>query len=252
MARLTAIQCLTLSLFLVSSVAFTTISRNAIRSNIIKHSARSNILILSAKKAKVESKGFSPKKVKVIVDVDADTQNFGEGLVPSSSPIIGTSKAVVREKQGLDGETDADAIFKKYGIKDGESQKTKSASKKKKTVTKNRKGEVEEAPFGQSVLANISADAQMKIDNTLVACVSAALGFVVLCGIAISLGAYTIVFPEVKIPESVDFAIKNFLSPAFTPALGIFFFFSTTFGLFKFAQISSDQTVYKEEVTRDL
>lgn len=47
-------------------------------------------------------------------------------------------------------------------------------------------------------------------------------------------------------PEAFDAIVTNLLTPAFTPALLIFLFFSVTFGLFKFAQISSDQTVYRE------
>lgn len=250
--KVNSIGCLTLSLLLVSSSAFTTVSRtftSSRSSNAIDNLSRPNLIVLQAKKAQTESKGFSPKKVKPVkVEVEDEVVVEGE---EKARPITGLSKSAA--SQNFDGETDADAIFKKYGIKDGQTAKSKSSSKSKKAnKKKNRKGEVEESPFGQSVLANIPAETQLRIDNTLVALVSASLGFVVLSGISISLGAYTVVFPETKIPEWLDGLITNFLSPAFTPALGIFFFFSTTFGLFKFAQISSDQTVYKEEVTRDL
>jgi hypothetical protein len=240
----TLLRTLFLASFILSAGAFTTTSRNfiGIRSfNNVESSLKQSSTVLFAKKGSTESKGFSPKKVKVVKVEEEETSAV------SSSTGIETTTTV----QPFDGETDADAIFKKYGIKDGESNKTKTATKKKKSK-KSKKGEPEESPFGQSVLAGIPAETQMKIDNTLVAAVSFSLGFVVLSGISISLGAYTVVFPETKIPEWLDGLITNFLSPAFTPALGIFFFFSTTFGLFKFAQISSDQTVYKEEVTRDL
>ena len=241
----TVVRALFLASFILSAKAYVTTSRSfiGIRSlNNVDSSVKQNPTALFAKKGSTESKGFSPKKVKVVKVEEEETSTV------SSSASIETTKAV----QSFDGETDADAIFKKYGIKDGESNKTKTATKKKKSNKKNKKGEPEETPFGQSVLAGIPAETQMKIDNTLVAAVSFSLGFVVLSGISISLGAYTVVFPDTKIPEWLDGLITNFLSPAFTPALGIFFFFSTTFGLFKFAQISSDQTVYKEEVTRDL
>ena len=252
MANSATLRLLSLFVILVTTGAFNTISRNSIRlnTNAVNGQTRFSNVILYSKKEKTEAKGFSVKKVKPVpvVIIDSDTEGFGEGMVPSSSSMSTTAKPIKR----FESETDADAIFKKYGIKDGEGNKTKSATKKKKTVKKNKKGEVEENPFGQSVLAGITPEAQMKIDNTLVTCVGLALGFVVLSGISISLGAYTVVFPETKIPAQLDFVITNFLSPAFTPALGVFFFFSTTFGLFKFAQISSDQTVYKEQVTRDL
>lgn len=252
MTKLTTIQWLTVSLLLVSAAAFTANNRNLLKSNAADHLVRRNGFILQAKKEKTESKGFSPKKIKpVSIAVESNSDNFAEGLAPTSSSIIGTNKPKLKASQVFDGETDADTIFKKYGIKDGESQSVKT-TKKKKSTKKGKKEVVEENPFGQSVLAGISPDAQMKIDNTLVTCTALSLGFVVLSGISISLGAYTVVFPDVKIPESLDFVVTRFLSPAFTPALFVFFFFSITFGLFKFAQISSDQTVYKEEVTRDL
>ena len=252
MVKTTVFQWLIISVLVVSSVAFTATSRNIFRSNTVDSQRKPSAFILYAKKDKAEAKGFSPKKVKpASIAVDSDVENFSEGLVPSTSSITGISKPKLTASQVFDGETDADTIFKKYGIKDGESQSVKTA-KKKKSLKKGKKDVVEENPFGQSVLAGISADAQLKIDNTLVTCTALSLGFVVLSGISISLGAYTVVFPEVKIPESLDFVVTRFLSPAFTPALFVFFFFSITFGLFKFAQISSDQTVYKEEVTRDL
>ena len=46
---------------------------------------------------------------------------------------------------------------------------------------------------------------------------------------------------------SLNYVLKDVLTPAFTPSIGIFFLFSITFGLFKFAQISSQATVYTED-----
>ena len=250
--NLSPVRYLILSVILASSVAFMTTNRNLVslrQTGVTDKLSRQNSLLLLAKKLKTESKGFSPKKVKVVKVEDEEEVSEGQ----DSTSIIRTNTSAMQQTQNFDGETDADAIFKKYGIKDGETNKSSSATKKKKaSKKKGKKGEPEENPFGQSVLANIPAETQLKIDSTLVTCVSASLGFVILSGISISLGAYTVVFPETKIPEWLDGLVTNFLSPAFTPALFIFFFFSTTFGLFKFAQISSDQTVYKEEVTRDL
>ena len=103
-----------------------------------------------------------------------------------------------------------------------------------------------EAPFGEAVMAGIAPELQMKIDNFLLISTFAALTFVIVSGIGITLGAFKIVFKDVQISAEVDGLITNFLSPAFTPALGVFLFFSVTFGLFKYAQISSSQTVYRE------
>lgn len=49
-----------------------------------------------------------------------------------------------------------------------------------------------------------------------------------------------------EVSSDVDNIVSNILSPSFTPALGVFLFFSVTYGLFKFAQISNSQTVYRE------
>ena len=213
------LKCLAVALLAVSSAAFKIAGKNTgfpgtlNKSKQVLRTIPSRSYIpsrLHAKKAQTESKGFSPKKVKV---VRAEVDQSIEGRDSSS---LSTETRTESPKK-FESETDADAIFKKYGIKDGDSNKTKSAAKKK-PKNKNKKGEPEEAPFGQSVLAGIPADTQMKIDNTLVTCVSLSLGFVVLSGISISLGAYTVVFPDVKIPEWLDGLITNFLSPAFTPA----------------------------------
>ena len=67
-----------------------------------------------------------------------------------------------------------------------------------------------------------------------------------LIGISISFGAFKLVYPEVAVAPALDNLIENILTPAFTPAICVFFLFSITYGLFKFAQISSEETVYKE------
>ncbi len=103
-----------------------------------------------------------------------------------------------------------------------------------------------EAPFGAEVMANIPMAAQAKADSVLVTGTFIALSYLLICGIGISLGACKVVFPSIMIPDEVDALIVNVLSPSFTPALFVFFFFSITFGLFKFAQVSSSQTVYRE------
>ncbi len=141
-------------------------------------------------------------------------------------------------KMAMAKENNADAIFKKYGIKDGDGPK--------KAVSKKTEEKADGAPFGESVLAGIPAAMQAKIDSILVTAVSVALTFVILSGVGISAGALKVVFKDIEIPVAADALITNFLTPAFTPALVFFLFCSSTFGLFKFAQISSSQTVYKE------
>jgi hypothetical protein len=71
--------------------------------------------------------------------------------------------------------------------------------------------------------------------------------FLILYFAGISLGALKVVFPQVQIPAEFEPVITNFLSPSFTPSLGIFLFFSVTLGVFKFAQVSSSRTVYRED-----
>ena len=62
-----------------------------------------------------------------------------------------------------------------------------------------------------------------------------------------SFGAFKVVFPTVVVPEYLDDLIANILSPSFTLSIGVFFMFSITLGLFKYAQISSSKTVYTEK-----
>jgi len=87
---------------------------------------------------------------------------------------------------------------------------------------------------------------QQQIDNILVTVTFLALIFVISCGVSISVGAYKIVSPTFEVNSDLDNLLTNYLSPAFTPALIFFLFCSVTFGIFKFAQISNNQTVYKE------
>lgn len=253
MVQFLIVCCVTIS-FLVSSLAFTPVTNafSLSRTTPVKRTVRSKFSVLNDKKTKTEAKGFAPKKVKVI-KVEDNEIDEEEEEEEEAKPVKSISQAIFQEA-GKGGETDADAIFKKYGIKDGESNATKAAAQKKKNSKnkKNKKGKVEESPFGQSVLANFPAEVQLKIDNTLVALVFLSLSFVILCGVGISTKAFELVRPDVKIPVSVDSFITNFLDPAFTPSFLIFFFFSITFGIFKFAQVSSDQTVYKEDITREL
>lgn len=138
------------------------------------------------------------------------------------------------DQNNVNPTTSADVIFKKYGV---------ATETTTQAVTANTN---EEPKFGVSIISKMSPSAQQKIDQTLLSATFASLGFVIICGVAISLDAFKIVFPDVAVPSFLDSLISDFLSPSFTPSLGVFFFFSINYGLFKFAQISSSETVYKE------
>lgn len=172
---------------------------------------------MSKKKSTTNSKGFKPAASSA-VPVESTTGE--QAVVPANEDI------------------DADAIFRKYNISNGESAVKKLKPKKQEYD--------ENAPFGRDTITNIPFAQQAKIENTLISAVFVSLSFVILCGIAISFGAFRVVFPDIVITSEFDEIIKSFLTPAFTPALGFFFLCSTTFGLFKFAQISNAQSVYRE------
>jgi hypothetical protein len=199
-------------------------------------------------KKQTEAKGFGTKKKSKSASPkspSADSTVSQTELVSTSatdSTTTGNSDTA-SSTAANDEATDADAIFKKYRISDGESNAAASKKAKKSTTFENRP---EDAPFGESVLEKIPPALQSKIDNILITATFSSLMFVLACGVGISLGSLKVVFPDISIPEGVDALLTNFLTPAFTPAFAIFLFFSVTFGLFKFAQVSSSQTVYKE------
>lgn len=189
--------------------------------------------ILCAKKQK-GGQGFGSKKKVPTVDPAETRQSFEEtsndgARIENSIP------------QNIDSDiSDTDLIFQKYGIVEQDSD----SKRKTTTVTQSYS---EDAPFGQSVISKMSESSQIKIEQTLIALTFLTLSFCVLCGIAISFDAFKIVFPEIEVFSSFDGIITNFLIPAFTPSLGVFLLCSVTFGLFKFAQISSNESVYREQ-----
>jgi len=204
---------------------------------------------LSAKGSSGEAKGFGgPRQAPAqapdaaaaaaaaAVQAEAAASGVGAGAgAPARTTTVSGA--------GAASDADIDAIFKKYGIQDEGQSKARAEAK---AEAEKRAARGEEAPFGESVIAKLDAKTQLQFDKILITGVSLSLGFVILCGIGISAGALHVVFPDITIPQSVDDAITKVLTPSFTPALGVFFFFSITFGLFKFAQISSSQTVYRE------
>lgn len=188
------------------------------------YNRRNSVKPFARKNEGKSGKGFAVEKV---------ISKQSSGAESASSEVVDTSSTKGIATPVFLDEND---VFKKYGISEENSKKAEQ-SKAKSTVDK---------AFGESVLEKIPAELQLRIDNILVTLTFGALLFVVLSGVGISLGALKVVFPSFEISEESDAIIKNFLTPAFTPALGIFLLFSTTFGLYKFAQISSSQTVYKE------
>mmetsp|Transcript_17424 Transcript_17424/g.29415 ORF Transcript_17424/g.29415 Transcript_17424/m.29415 type:complete len:248 (-) Transcript_17424:48-791(-) len=185
------------------------------------------------KKQKGSGKGFS----KAPIDSSNDSNDESSVGIAATTQ---TTSGITDAEDDLE-QSDADIIFKKYGIKTEDVIEKEMAAKRKKTQQKK-----EDAAFGEDVIARIPAKTQTQIDQILITGTFVTLTFVVLCGIGISYGAFKIVFPDVLIAPELDNLIVNVLSPSFTPALGVFLLFSVTLGLFKFAQISSDQTVYKE------
>eukprot|EP01039_Chlorochromonas_danica_P009165 gene9164-10117_t len=122
-----------------------------------------------------------------------------------------------------------------------------SAVKPNQQLKKKAKKIVDEEGFGGKVLAKIPLPLQEKIDNILLWGTSLSLTTVIVIGLAASSGALKVVYPDVHIPEAADRFIQDALIPALTPTIIFFLFFSVTFGLFKFAQISSSETTYREE-----
>ena len=135
--------------------------------------------------------------------------------------------------------SNVDDVYKKYGISD----KSKDINENK---AKKRENDGDEASFGASIMESISLTDQGKIDKTLVTLTFGSLSIVVITGLSISFGAFKLVYPNVQIDSNIENTIINVLAPAFSPSTAVFFLFSVTYGLFKFAQISSGQTVYKE------
>ena len=184
---------------------------------------------LSAKKKQQkESKGFgTPTRIK-----NSEAGNNTNSDVNNSNP------GVIFKDIGVDSSNSSgtvEDVFRKYGL----TENSKNFSQKNVKVSGER-------PFGEAALAKIPTSILEKIDSFLLSATFLSLSLVILCGVEISLEALRIVFPDVIFLSGADEIATKFLSPTFTPALLIFFFFSVTFGLLKYAQISSNQTVYKE------
>lgn len=185
-----------------------------------------------------DSKGFAPAKSN-LANLVVSKKDGGVGEIGSGGGQEASGSSA-NEAEAID------AIFKKYGINDDPNRAAKAKAAAKAAADAKGAASGADAPFGESIIARLTPEMQMKYDNVLVTGVSLSLSFVVLCGVGISAGSLKVVFPDINLPAGLDDVITNFLTPSFTPGLGVFFLFSTSFGLFKFAQISSSQTVYKE------
>eukprot|EP01040_Poterioochromonas_malhamensis_P001340 gene1340-1420_t len=104
-----------------------------------------------------------------------------------------------------------------------------------------------EGAFGERVLERFPPAQLKMIDNMLVGATFTSLSVVIAIGVGLSLSSLKIPNSDFQIdPVWIDF-INNSLYPAFTPAIGVLFLCSITFGIFKFAQVSSNKTLYTEE-----
>jgi hypothetical protein len=200
-----------------------------------------NNLIFLAKKSGAKGKGFGSQiPTKTVSEPDGSTENNKTTDNNLSSELLAadSDSSKLNSKKSVD----ANDVFSKYGV---ETDTNKATSKSKSKAKKPLKGQ-EELAFGEKVLETIPVKTQILIDNVLVTITFGALLFVVSSGVGISIAALQVVYPTFTINEQLDELIKNFLSPVFTPALIFFLICSSTFGLFKYAQISSSKTVYKE------
>ena len=105
-----------------------------------------------------------------------------KGAEQLAMPEVITSKKATPIDNDI--ETDADAIFRKYGIGQGGFSSEQSKPKK---VTKATDGKNSQPAFGESVLEKVPMSLQKKIDRILITGTFLALTFCVLCGIGESL-----------------------------------------------------------------
>ena len=122
-----------------------------------------------------------------------------------------------------------------------EMMETANKKKEKKLL-----GQPEGEPFGQGVIEKFDDKTLQGIDNFLITGAFAALAVSILIGVGMSASAFRVVFPQYQFKEEWTDFIENILTPSFAPVIGVFFFFSITYGLLKFAQVSSNDAVYKE------
>jgi hypothetical protein len=194
-------------------------------------------------------KGFEPFKLSTLVA--SNQSNYSElssisfpdiATPPAPSTAIISPSSLTVSRPFSPAELTEEAVFKKYGITGAEIV-DQTRNKKSKLAPS---GPPPNKPFGEDVLSKFPVSLQTKLDSALLTLTMLSLTAVVLTGLSLSFGAMKLVKPSVALPSGLEDAVTNFLAPAFGPAVCIFFFFSVTFGLFKFAQVSTSQTTYKE------
>ena len=216
-------------------------------SKIITIPTRSHHIKLNAKsKSKSEKRGFGKQVVKPDPS-SIDSQLSGvDSLSSGQSTIAPVTTNTATSTSGNGKSKSQQEVFQKYNIKATTKEEFLAPSDSSGKKIKKKSIDDADYVFGESVLQRIPPKLLARIDTSLVTLTFLSLVVVVITGVAISFGAYKVVFPDVQIPADFDNAITNVIAPAFSPALAVFFFFSITFGIFKFAQVSSSQTMYQE------
>ena len=123
-------------------------------------------------------------------------------------------------------------IFKKYGVATGGARVQDSS-------------DGSEPSFSLDLINLVPDAAQSAIDRVLVLMVGLSLAVFVSGGVAITIEAFAVASKQ-ALPPSLDAFIVNIVEPAFTPSVGVFFFFSISLGLFKGAQLSREDANYAE------
>lgn len=210
-----------------------------VSNNIFRSSHHSHFVLNAKSKSKAEKKGFGKQQVKPET-TDITNSKLNDD---SNSPVNGQSKIMPISGKSASSQQE---VFNKYNIKATTKEEFLAPSDSSGKKIKKKSLDDPDYVFGEGILQKIQPKLLSRIDTSLVVLTFLSLTLVVITGVAISFGAYKVVFPDVQINADFDNAVTNVIAPAFSPALGIFFFFSITYGIFKFAQVSSRQTVYQE------
>lgn len=192
-------------------------------------------------------KGFNKSPSPNLLNTKEDKQILQEAVKQVQPPVTAEESKPLSEEER---QKKVNELIQNYV---GTKPERRAAKKEEKNKAKKNKAfgapveDDENRPFGEAVLAKIPDSVQERVDGFLITGTFIALFIVVSCGIGISLGAFKVVFPAIVIPPEIEDLALNILDPAFTPSVLVFFAFSITLGIFKYAQISSDRTVYRED-----
>mmetsp|Transcript_17797 Transcript_17797/g.46038 ORF Transcript_17797/g.46038 Transcript_17797/m.46038 type:complete len:230 (+) Transcript_17797:3-692(+) len=169
-----------------------------------------------------ENKGFGdrPKPKQRLAETPASDGTAGR--VPS--PPAGSSK-----------QPDADAVLARVGIK----------SDRPADVPLPSQEAPQDMPPEPGLLARLPMETQNQIEQLLFLAGGLAITSFIFIGFAVVYDSYAIV-SKLEVPESVQ-GILDFLTPKFTPALGVTLLCSISLGLFKQAQLNEVDISYKED-----